>query len=256
VSAINRFGRPWWGNHRGWYHGAWSNWAAYPSFWAGLTGGYWLTPWATGSSFVYDNPYYVEPAYGLGDVYAATNPALDYSQALAVPTDTQATDTDEDTVTQAMSHFAQARALFKRRDYPNATAEVDAALQLLSGDRTMHEFRALTLFARGMYTDAAAAIYAVLAEGPGWDWDTMAALYDSTDTYTQQLRKLEAYVASHPEDGPAHFLLGYHYLVLDNRDAAIAELRASARLTPQDKLSSQLADALSKAPPNVPSADQ
>ncbi len=251
MTAIDNFNRPWRGYHRGWYHGAWYNWPTYPALWAGLTGGYWLTPWASGTSFVYENPYFMDREYGVGDPYTATVAALDYSRPIPVPTDTQAAEVEGDTVTDAVGHLAQARAFFKRGDYDNATAEVDSAVQLLPGDRSMHEFRALVLFARGMYADAAAAIYAVLANGPGWDWDTMTGLYASTDAYTQQIRALEAFVGNHPNDSKGHFLLGYHYLVLDDHDAAIAELRTASRLSPEDKLSPQLADALSKTPRNA-----
>ena len=42
------------------------------------------------------------------------------------------------------------------------------------------------------YPEAAAVTYAVLADGPGWDWDTMISLYPGVDAYTGQLRALEA----------------------------------------------------------------
>jgi len=173
---------------------------------------------------------------------------LDYSEPIPVPTEAELTSTDDETMTAAMTHFATARAYFKQRSYDLATAEVDRALQLLPGDRTMHEFRGLTLFAREQYDEAAGVIYAVLAAGPGWDWDTMMALYPNADTYTRQLRALEASVRDNPSNGKGHFLLAYHYLVLDARDSAIAELRAAAKLTPEDRLSAQLADALSQKP--------
>jgi tetratricopeptide (TPR) repeat protein len=108
----------------------------------------------------------------------------------------------------------------------------------------MQEFRALTLFAQGKYADAAGVVYAVLAAGPGWNWDTLAALYADKESYPKQLRGLEEYVRDHPDEGNAHFLLGYHYLVLDEHDAAVSQLRVAAKLTPKDKLSLQLIDAL------------
>ena len=47
--------------------------------------------------------------------------------------------------------------------------------------------QALTLFAQRKYKDAASAIYAVLAAGPGWDWQTMSELYPDPEVYTKQL---------------------------------------------------------------------
>ena len=35
-------------------------------------------------------------------------------------------------------------------------------------------------------------LYVVLTAGPGWDWATMVGLYPDVDTYTRQLRALEA----------------------------------------------------------------
>ncbi len=251
-SSIRDFNRPWRSYHHGWYHGGWWNWPSYPAVWAGLVGGNWLAPWANGSSFDYDNPYYAAPAYDDEDPSGyAVPPGLDYAQPIPVPTDDQVQATDNDTVTDAMSYCGSARASFKKGQYAKATAGLDRALQLLPGDRSMQEFRALTLFARAKYDEAAGVLYAVLAGGPGWDWNTMMALYPRTDVYTPQLRGMEAFVTAHPEDGKAHFLLGYHYLVLDDRDAAIAELRTAAKLTPEDQLSAQLADALSQKPKNA-----
>jgi tetratricopeptide (TPR) repeat protein len=241
ATQFNRFSRPWWGHHHGWYRGTWWNWPYYPACWAALGGAYWLTPWAVGTTFVYANPYWVAPSYVV--------PALDYSEPIPVPTDSEMANTSEDTVADAMSHFTHAGVYFKEGRYEDANAEVDAGLQLLPSDRTMHEFRALILFARGMYDQAAAAIYAVLAQGPGWDWNTMAALYDnSPETYTAQLRALEAYVLDHSRDAASRFLLAYQYLVIDDRGAALSQLRPAVKLRPDDKLSAQLIDALTRPP--------
>jgi tetratricopeptide (TPR) repeat protein len=246
VAALNRFNRPWYAHHRGWYHGSWGNWPGYPVFWADQAGS-WLAPWAIGDSFVYANPYYDEPLYSpTEDFVPATG--LDYSSPLPVPTADEIAETDSDTVALAHSYFDRSRAYFKDGYYEEATAEVDRALSLLPGDRTMQEFRALTLFARQKYSEAAAVLYAVLAAGPGWDWPTMASLYPNVATYTQQLRALEAYAREYPKDGAARFVLGYQYAVLDSPAAAVSQFRIAAKLRPEDKLSAQIADALSRQP--------
>ena len=101
----------------------------------------------------------------------------------------------------------------------------------------VHEFRALTLFALKRYDEAAAVDYAVLSSGPGWNWSTLVGLYPDVDTYTNQLRALEAYVRSNPNSAPGQFLLGYHYLVQGHKENAGAQFEKVVQLQPQDQLS-------------------
>ena len=96
---------------------------------------------------------------------------------------------------------------------------------MLPNDATLHEFRALVLFAVGKYDLAAGPLYAVLSVGPGWDWTTMAGLYPSIDVYTAQLRKLEAFVTANPSSTAGRFVLAYHYLTQGHIDAAVAQLK-------------------------------
>ncbi|HEV3136391.1 MAG TPA: hypothetical protein VGZ26_00780, partial [Pirellulales bacterium] len=77
---------------------------------------------------------------------------------------------------EAIKLFDAAREAFKSNDYPRALREVDKAIKLLPSDTTLHEFRALVLFAQGKYRDAAAGAYAVLSVGPGWTWETVREL--------------------------------------------------------------------------------
>jgi tetratricopeptide (TPR) repeat protein len=250
---VNGFNRPYAGAHGGWYNGGWGGLGRYPAAWAGLAGvgaavGS-LTPWASGGSYEYANPYYESVAATTDTTTTAVAPVLDYSQPIPVPTATEVSNTDTVVVDDGMTYFNQARTYFMDGSYAESTAEAERALKLLPGDRTIHEFRALSLFARKRYADAAATTYAVLAAGPGWDWKTMSALYPNNDTYTAQLRALEQYIKDHPRDANARFLLGYHYAVLDDYDAAGEQFRLASELQPKDKLSAQLADALlQKAP--------
>ena len=48
----------------------------------------------------------------------------------------------------------------------------------------------------------------------------LVGLYPDVDTYTNQLRALEAYVRTNPSSSSGQFLLAYHYLVQGNNDAA------------------------------------
>jgi tetratricopeptide (TPR) repeat protein len=258
------WGRPWYNQHYSWHSGYWNSLRTPPAFWVGgLAAGALLAP---GNTFAYSNPYYTAPS----DSGVVVQPALDYSAAIPAPTvaqsmiayppppDQQVLDSGEalptteppppnnqdETVAQATKVFDAAREAFKASDAVWAQTLVETAIALLPSDGTLHEFRALTLFAQGRYQDAAATLYAVLAAGPGWDWKTMRGLYPDEDTYTRQLRTLEGYVRKNPDSGEARFVLAYQYLVLGAKDAAVAELREVVRVQPQDRLSAALLQAL------------
>src|SRR5262249_44978240 len=110
-------------------------------------------------------------------------------------------------------------------------------------DPAMHQFRALCLFALGNYQQASAAVHAILASGPGWDWTTMSSLYPDTDTYSNQLAALEKAAAAKPNDPALWFLLAYHYPTLDEAEAARDALAQARKLLPTDPLVAQLAQA-------------
>ena len=125
-------------------------------------------------------------------------------------------------------------------------------------DASIHEFRALCLFAMGRYDDAAVPLYAVLAIGPGWDWATLIGLYPNVEVYTTQLRRLEAYVASNPQSATSRFVLAYHYLTEGFNDAAAVQLKQVVALRPNDAVAAKLlqqmggATAGTAAPSNLP----
>jgi TolA-binding protein len=156
---------------------------------------------------------------------------------------------EDPAVREAIARLEEARAAFLKNDYAQAQQLIEKGIQKAPGDATLHEFRALTQFAQKKYKDAAATIYAVLAAGPGWNWDTLKSFYDSDKTYQDQLRALEEYSRANPKAAEAHFLLAYHYLVLDGKDYAIKELEEVVKLLPKDQLSALLLKALKEPPP-------
>jgi tetratricopeptide (TPR) repeat protein len=208
---------------------------------------------------VYDNPYYAEPAV----------PFYDYSQPIPLPETDQGASafppTPDDqffdaggtlptteppapepdpAAREATQLFDQARDLFKTAKYVDAQAKIEEAIKKLPSDATLHEFRALSLFAQGKYKDSAAGVYAVLASGPGWDWDTMNYIYGDQEVYTQQLRALEKFAKENKDAAYAYFLLAYHYLVLNSKDNAISMLQVVQKLQPKDELSAALLKSL------------
>jgi tetratricopeptide (TPR) repeat protein len=188
-------------------------------------------------TFVFSNPF-----------YSSSVTVINYSQALppppADPVNDEPTTTAADT---AIDTFDLAREAFDKGDYKEALSLVDKAIKKLPTDATLHEFRALCLFALHDYKQAAAVLYAVLAAGPGWDWDTMSYLFPDVTTYTDHLRALEAYQRAHPKSAEASFVLAYHYLVLGHLDAAIKQLKNVVALLPESGLSAELLTALEEA---------
>jgi tetratricopeptide (TPR) repeat protein len=145
-----------------------------------------------------------------------------------------------------MEVFATARDAFKGGNYAEAQARVEKAIGLTPGDSVMHEFRALVLFARKQYQEAAAGVYAVLAVRPGWNWETLKSLYADPQIYTDQLRALEQFVLANPKDSASRFLLAYHYLTLQQPDPAAKMFDEVVKLTPENKLAADLANMLKK----------
>jgi tetratricopeptide (TPR) repeat protein len=218
-----------------------------------VTGGFapgWA--WGRNETFVFHNPFVVVQPASSTTTIVEVPVFLDYSRPLPLPSeeviamdfDSDEAPAPEDEATQqAMQHFDDARAAFRRSDYNSALRSIDAAIELMPDDATLHEFRALCLFAMGDYQEAAATIYAVLAAGPGWNWETMASLYQSTTTHTQQLRALEAHVRNNRDDSAAIFLLAYQYMTMGHLDAAVTKWERVAQLLPEDELTTQLIDA-------------
>jgi tetratricopeptide (TPR) repeat protein len=188
----------------------------------------------------YTNPYYQTVVAAQP---AQTTIVYDYSQPINVtsaPTDPAAAETTEQT-------FSVARDSFKAGDYQRALDLADQVLKQTPNAPVVHEFRALVLFALKRYDEAAAVAYAVLSAGPGWNWSTLAGLYPDVETYTNQLRALEAHAQSNPGSASPQFLLGYHYLVEGHNDAAAAQFEKVTQIQPNESLSASFVKLLRKA---------
>jgi tetratricopeptide (TPR) repeat protein len=181
---------------------------------------------------------------------APSTVVYDYSQPInisAAPPDPSATESTEQV-------FSAARDSFKAGDYQRALDLIDQVIKQTPNASVVHEFRALCLFALKRYEEAAGVAYAALSAGPCWNWSTLVGLYPDVDTYTNQLRSLEAALRSNPNSTPDRFLLAYHYLVQGNTDAAGTEFANIAKVEPKDQLSASFAKALAKANEPAPTA--
>lgn len=244
-------------NHGNWYHGDWHDHWNHP--WYHRPWGWWSAGFAAGAAvsavpwswgyWPYYNPYVVAPI-------TVGNTVIDYSQPIVVAAPpagdvAPALPAGQPTaVDQASQLFDAARTSFMQSDYPAALEQTNQAIALQPGDTVLHEFRALVLFALGQYKPAAAATYAVLSVGPGWDWTTMISLYPNVDVYTKQLRALEQYVTAHPDAADARFLVAAQYLTCGYTEQAAFQLKQAVALNPKDQLSAQLLAGLT--PPTGP----
>jgi tetratricopeptide (TPR) repeat protein len=167
----------------------------------------------------------------------------DYSQPINMVSGPPA----ESVVDESATLFASARDFFKQGNFALALQQADDALATNPNDTSLHEFRALALFALGRYDDAATTLYAVLSVGPGWDWPTLIGLYPNVNVYTAQLRALEGFVKSNQQSASSRFVLAYHYMTQGYFDDAANMLRQVTALKPSDSLSAKLLQQLDAA---------
>jgi tetratricopeptide (TPR) repeat protein len=251
--------------HGDWYHDSWQPgdhwnymWDNYPV--AAALG---VTAWgvnrlAYGMGYEdYSNPY-SEGGGGSGG-YDYSEPLVTYAEP--APTTAEAappTEAASEATDPGMQAFNDARTEFAAGNAEKALTLLDTTLKTMPRDTVVHEFRSLVLFALKRYPESAAALYAVLSAGPGWDWTTMIGLYSNAETYTQQLRALEAFANANPKSADAHFLLGYHYLTGTHAAAANTQFKLAQAQLPDDKLLTQLvgmsapAGTTSKTEPSAP----
>jgi uncharacterized protein (TIGR03066 family) len=254
----------WHGNYGDWWEHMWDDHTALMAFgttmWGVNRAAYGFGYWG------YSNPYYTESYPVGGDTYINySEPIAIYSEPVLTEAAPATTTLPADAPAPGMTEFEMARQAFYRGDYAGALASTNKALAAMPNDPIIHEFRALVQFAQGNYKEAAAGLYSVLSVGPGWDWTTLSSLYPSIDTYTKQLRALEDFIRKSPQASDARFVLAYHYLTTNNKDAATAQLQELNKQSPQDPLFAQLllmtggpealgvpADAAETAAPDVP----
>lgn len=227
-------GRPW--GYGGGFGQGWGYGGGYG--WGGGGGGYGWRPlgWGLGAwglgSLIYNSGYlgYFNPYYGpqFAGVY-------DYSEPIPVvySETTYVDETAEQSLNAAMEAFRQG-------NYDAALDIVNQAVSRHPEDAVLHEFRALVLFAKRDYVQAAATIHSVLALGPGWNWETLNSIYGDVGVYTLHLRALEGFVRENPEDAGARFLLAYHYMCTGHPDASIRHLERVVELVPEDRVGRDL----------------
>jgi tetratricopeptide (TPR) repeat protein len=198
--------------------------------------------WPDYSSSPYGYPY--RRAESMSDTGASSSSEQSASQS-AAPSHDGAADTGKQTST-VDQYMNLARRAFQTGDYAEAQRECQRGMRLLPDDADLREFCALCQFAQGNYQYAGGTLYEVLAAKPVWGWNTLSSFYPSVQTYTTQLRALERYVRENPKDAAGHFVLAYHYLVLEECAATIGQLREVVKLQPRDQVAPAFLAALEK----------
>ena len=214
----------------GWAHNHHHHHPYRPYFW-GLGGwGLGTLVYTSGYSGYY-NPYCLT-ASGPTVVYNYTQPIpVVYNASVA---------SDQNSISPASQILDSAVVVFKQNQYDMALDIINQGVRQHPDDAVLHEFRALVLFAKGDYQQAASTIHSVLAIGPGWDWSTLSGLYADVNIYTAQLRSLEGFVKQNPQDGASRFLLAYHYMSDGYPDAATRQLQQVTALVPNDAVAAAM----------------
>ena len=243
---------PYSGFHNHWVNGYWNG---HYGYWNGFANGFYsgaLLGWGFGPAIYgwgyvpYYNPYYFATPVTVGQPLGAFNYAAPINTAAAPPVTAVAE--------AAVGTLDTAREAFRDGNYERALKLIDEAIAKMPNDPVLHEFRALVLFALKDYDRCAAVLYAALSVGPGWDWTTLVSCYPNVETYTDQLRALEASCKAHPESAAPHFVLADQYISQGHTDAALKELKTVVKLQPNDALSAALIRQLSP-PETVAGAD-
>lgn len=223
------------------YHWQPSTWSrqylpAYYNYGYSSVGGSWLS--VGGTSISYVNPFFVRPS-------SSVRIHFDYSRPIRVP-DSSYRESRDDLINseRAIRRFDDAREIFRRGEYGRASELIDEAIDLFPSDPTLHQFRALVLFAREQYQEAASVLYSVLAVSPGWDANTITKLYDSPNRYLMQVNQLAQYAASYPESIDSQFLLAYHYAMKGDLAGAERQLLRVDAARPGDRVVESLLTAL------------
>jgi tetratricopeptide (TPR) repeat protein len=177
----------------------------------------------------YSNPYYTTTGWT----------GYNYAQPITVSYNTPMTVADS-SATSSDTVLNNAVAAFRQNDYDAALDITNKGITQYSDDAVLHEFRSLVLFAKQDYQQSAATIHSVLAVGPGWDWTTMSGMYADVGVYTTQLRALEAFTKSNPQDAASLFLLAYHYLSCGHTAAAAIRMQQVVTLKPNDRVAVEM----------------
>lgn len=132
-----------------------------------------------------------------------------------------------------------AKQQFRAKKYTATIETLEEAMQLDPENSDILQFRGFAHFANHDYDEAAADVYDALQLGNTWNWKAVHDLYQSKEVYENHLRTLETVRKAAP-NMTHHFLLGYHYLVLEHLARGQKELERALVNQPGEPLVTQL----------------
>lgn len=255
-AAVADYGAAYCGNYalwnRGyhpWYNGCWGGYGVADAVGWGLgtaavlgVGAWGLNSMAYNFGYSnYVNPFYTAPAVVTQPYVDYSQPVINVLQAAPAPADgAEQPAAPAPIPDSAAQTFDKAVEAFRQGDYQGALRGTEAAMKEFPKDPVMHEFRALCLFAQKQYAPAAAAVHALLASGPGWNWSTLSSLYSDINLYGAQLHALEDRCAANPNETASLFLLAYHATTAGDTETARKVLTKLRKLLPDDAVVNSL----------------
>jgi predicted Zn-dependent protease len=197
--------------------------------------GLFFANYATAQCAIHGTPVYVQPVY---------HPpvAVNRVQTQTVVTAPQPNVSPE--MRQAKNKVDVARAYFKTDQYADAQRHLDVVVKMVPDETNAFQFRSLVMFAQGKYDDAAADAYDAIGLGNTWTAEVLDSIYPDADRYHRQLASLKHAADANPSM-PTHFLLAYHYLILNDLENGRAQLEQVLVLQPEEPLTTQLLAAVS-----------
>ena len=150
----------------------------------------------------------------------------------------------------AASELAEARAAFRQADYKEA---LKLARQVAerpqpqlnntepkedkrkARDAEVQQFLSLVYFSQGDYEAATTSVRVALDGGTHWNWKTLSGHYAKAAEYTAHLRALENSIRE-KSTAEKRLLVGCHYLMLGQKQAARRQFQRAAAASADDKM--------------------
>ncbi len=146
---------------------------------------------------------------------------------------------DAELLRQARNKTDVAKAYFRTKQYVDSQRYLDQVVKLVPNDTNAYQFRSLVFFAQFKYDDAAADAFDALRLGNTWTVDVLDSVYPKAAIYHEQLDQLKRATEKSPSMSN-HFLLAYHYLMLNDLENGRKQLEQVLVLQPEEPLSTQL----------------
>lgn len=176
----------------------------------------------------------------------------DEDQSLTAP-DVRSTASRSTVTAQGREFQRRAEAAFRTGRFDEALRQANHALVEMPRDGKLLLFVSQSLFATGDYRGSAAAIHQAATLLDKDDWGHVVKSwrnYYRGSAYKDAMEKLHAYVKKHPETAYAHFLRGYHFGFLGNKEYARKELTKVINLEGRDRLAVELLKMFGGEPPS------